>query len=176
MNEASIRAFFALWPTPTVRKELGKVARGLPEDIGRRVRPENYHITLLFLGNVEPPLLEQLKQKAGAVSTAPCTLELTRSGWWRNSKVFWVAPENPIPDPLFDLAEQLKNCARACELPVSETTFRPHVTLLRKAARPPGAREFKPIHWPVEEFSLVQSITRSEGPVYKILERWPLRG
>ncbi|MEK7758301.1 MAG: 2'-5' RNA ligase family protein, partial [Pseudomonadota bacterium] len=51
------RLFFALWPDPVLQQRLAQAAEALlPRAAGRRVRAENLHCTLVFLGAVEAAL------------------------------------------------------------------------------------------------------------------------
>ncbi|WP_287719822.1 2'-5' RNA ligase family protein [Nitrosomonas sp.] len=51
---SSVRLFFALWPQEEARKQLARLARRIADQCaGRCVRPENLHLTLAFIGEVD---------------------------------------------------------------------------------------------------------------------------
>ena len=59
MDKTAKRLFFALWPEDSTRAELTAAMRRLqPEVTARWVMPENLHMTLAFLGDVETDDLE----------------------------------------------------------------------------------------------------------------------
>lgn len=55
--------------------------------------------------------------------------------------------------------------------------FKPHITLARRKAPAPRVPPVVfGVEWPVTEFALVRSELKPRGPVYTILEKFPLRG
>jgi 2'-5' RNA ligase len=59
-----------------------------------------------------------------------------------------------------------------------DRAFKPHITLARRKAPAPRVPPVVfGLTWPVSEsFALVRSELKPRGPVYTILERFPLRG
>jgi 2'-5' RNA ligase len=49
----------------------------------------------------------------------------------------------------------------------------PHVTLCRKARRPPPLNLSRTLTWRADDFVLVQSVTAQRGAQYAVLERFP---
>ncbi len=47
------RLFYALWPDDAARAQLAQAAAALNVHDGQRVRDENLHLTLVFLGAVD---------------------------------------------------------------------------------------------------------------------------
>jgi 2'-5' RNA ligase len=165
--------FFALWPDDEVRERLRAVQRDLASTGGRRVHPEDLHITLVFLGQVRAEQLPCVQGAAGRVDSAPLVLRLDRQGWWRGPRVAWCAPAD-MPAALPALVDQLWRGLRECGFEREARPYRPHVTLLRKARPLPGGLLAAPIPWQVRDFVLVTSDSQPEGPRYKVLQRWPL--
>ena len=99
------RLFFALWPDNAVRGRLAEVAGLLQINTGRRVPPDNFHITLVFLGNVQEQVVPELAAAAERLRQPGFSLQIDRCGWWKRAKVAWLAPA-PTPAPLLDLVEQ----------------------------------------------------------------------
>src|SRR5688500_8454544 len=83
------RVFFAIWPGGATREQLLEVASGLPRDFGctgRRIRAENIHLTLVFVGNVDNRALQALCGAAEGIakkSTAPFELVIQKIGYWK---------------------------------------------------------------------------------------------
>lgn len=167
------RLFFALWPDDDTRQRLCRVQQALAAAGGRRVHPEDLHVTLAFLGQVSAAQLPCVTAAADRVEAAPLDLDLDRLGWWRGPRVAWCAPAR-MPPPLPALVEQLWCALSECGFEREPRPYRPHVTLLRKA-RPLGdAALSEPIHWQIRDFVLVTSLSAPGAPRYKVLQRWPL--
>lgn len=166
--ERTARLFFALWPDEAQRRQL----REQPSPRGRLVPPQNWHITLLFLGAVEPQGQKAIEHAADHVHSAPFELTLDLRGHWRRAGVTWLSASR-VPPALESLHAQLKAAAQAQGLPVEQRPFVPHLTLARRAA-PEATQAIAPITWPVNEFCLVESTTLPSGAQYRVRRRWPL--
>ena len=167
------RLFFALWPDDGVRARLLEQAGLLPINTGRRAAPENFHITLVFLGNVEEQDVPVLTGAAEGIKIPGFPLQIDHCGWWKRAKVAWLAPAQ-TPEPLPELVRQLNHQARLAGLPVEERDYNPHLTIARKLTRPLKPCTFEPIHWDVREFCLVESVTHEKGARYRVLRSWAL--
>ena len=153
------------------------------------VEPENIHLTLLFLGEVEDRALPALCKAVadGCAGQDVFTLSVESVGCFpnpRRPRVVWVgvgagsaevcALHDALEAPLLELG-----CYRREDRP-----YTPHITLGRvKSDRPTDAlatalaRQAK---WrggdtEVREIHVLSSELRSEGPVYTILSRAKLR-
>lgn len=169
------RLFFAVWPDSAVRDALAAVAQQFPAGRGRVLPPENLHITLVFLGEVDDDCRAQLVERAAAVRAERFDLGLDHSGWWRRPQVAWLAP-SAVPGPMVQLVNALTCIARDCGLRVEERSYRAHLSIARRVSRPPPALAFQPIHWEINEFCLTESVTEQGGARYRICDRWPLTG
>ena len=167
------RLFFALWPDDGVRARLAEQARLLPIHTGRRVPPENFHITLVFLGNVEERDIPELAKAVDELNIPRFPLQIDHCGWWKRAKVAWLAP-GYAPEPLLELVKQINRLSRLAGLPVDERDYSPHLTIARKLTRPLKPCTFEPIHWDVREFCLVESVTHEQGARYRVVRSWAL--
>lgn len=62
-NTEFIRVFFAIFPNKLVQKQLAHQAEILESTYGgRKVRTQNFHLTLLFLGDISTHRIEALQQ------------------------------------------------------------------------------------------------------------------
>ncbi|HHQ41639.1 MAG TPA: RNA 2',3'-cyclic phosphodiesterase [Chromatiales bacterium] len=168
------RLFFALWPEPAVQEALTRLGRRLVRKGGRRLPPEAVHLTLVFLGWVDPATRACLERGAGEVSVPPFELVIDRAGAFPRARVVWVGP-GVTPQPLARLEAALREAAARCGLETDTRPFVPHVTLARKAAPVPGGPLPEPVRWPVADFALVRAHLRPGGAEYEVLRRWPLR-
>ena len=65
--EETARVFFAIWPDAAAQKRLAELAEQLEAVCdGRKVRAENIHLTLVFLGEVSVDRLDALCQAANS--------------------------------------------------------------------------------------------------------------
>lgn len=156
------------------------------------VRPENIHLSLKFLGEVEearePELRGALKQAAGSRSEPrplhppdprPLTLQITGFGVfpdYHQPRVLWVGV---TPEPGLELLQhEVEQAFAPLGFPIEARAFRPHLTLGR-AARDARPRDFKGLEAilagtdfdatvTVADVDLMQSTLHPEGPVYQI--------
>jgi RNA 2',3'-cyclic 3'-phosphodiesterase len=172
---ARARLFFALWPDQAVRGELAAWASALHREVGGRVtKTESIHLTLLFLGEVEPERFDAARELGSPVSSPSFELTLDTAGCWKHNGVAWAAP-GAVPAPLAALAEHLAAGARDAGFEVERRAYKPHLTLLRKAqCRPLQWQPPAPIVWRIERFVLVRSVLNREAALYEEIANWSL--
>ncbi len=167
------RLFFALWPSPKVLDTLRQTQRSLEIEIkdGKPVSPANFHITLLFLGDIPEDQISALKSLAAKAPLEPCELILDRvEHWVRPAVVCLVATQTP--PALDNLVATMKRGLRQLGLKTEKRPFRPHLTLARKVKKRMVGHTIEPIHWPVRDFVLVASELNREGSRYRIIGHW----
>jgi len=167
------RLFFALWPPLELSRELYGVAGQILEGDGRRVPPENIHLTLAFLGAVNASFRQCAEQGAAAIRTGSFTLTLEQIGCWPTSGIVWVGPPH-TPEPLLRLVQELNAGLVACGYVPEERSYAAHLTLARKSRRRNKNFPIDPLTWEVRRFCLVQSHTHAEGARYEIVRSWEL--
>jgi 2'-5' RNA ligase len=171
---AAARLFFALWPSKATSADLAEAGKNLHEICGgRRTRAETIHLTLAFLGDVEPERIGDLLALAGEIRSPGFGLNLTRFGWWPHNRIVWAAPEE-TPAEMTLLVDALRESLLGAGFRFDTKPFVPHITLLRKAdcrKNPLPAGEIK---WRAEDFVLVRSVPGESGSAYEVLGRWPL--
>jgi RNA 2',3'-cyclic 3'-phosphodiesterase len=166
------RLFFALWPGEPERLALDRVRRTLPAHRGRETEPADYHVTLSFLGDVDPERRACAEAAAGQVRAAPFTLVLDTIGSFSRARILWCGASE-CPPGLLALVGGLNHGLLDCGLPPERRPYQPHVTLARKAV-PVEARSLpEPICWPVDSFALVRSEPQ-HNPRYRVLASWAL--
>lgn len=171
---AALRLFFALWPQAEVRAALEAASRRMGKVCGGRpTRPENLHLTLVFLGKVEPARMQAVHAAAKDVAVPAFQLTLRELGYWPRQRIAWIAPVDP-PRALFDLVRALNTGLAARGFLLDERPYLPHLTLLRQARCRGQAPKGEDIVWPISAFVLVCSTLRHEGVSYEQLAAWPL--
>ena len=167
----------------SLQEELGKLGSG-----AKWTRPENLHLTLLFLGEVEElevVSISRVVQKR-ARKHAPFSLELAGLGAFPNSrrpKILWAGITDGVTELRAlhaDLEEALLDlgCYRR-----EDRGYTPHLTLGRLSqddrAEDWAAVLAKHADWqggstPVDEVLIMASQMRKGGPEYSVLGRGSL--
>lgn len=172
MGAVTERLFFAIWPGESQRAVLTRIQEELPEHQGRKIHPEDLHITLVFLGDLDAHRRTCAEEAAGRVRAVPFTLTLNRIGCFPRARVLWCGASER-PQPLLNLLHSLNDGLLDCGFRLERRPFEPHVTLARKA-RPSPARELGlPVIWPVSDIALVIA-KPGELPRYRVERRWSL--
>ncbi len=185
----TIRAFVAIELSDEVKQALRNVQdklRGAPGSREVRwVAPENMHLTLKFLGNVDRARLTRytaaLEQAAAGIPRFNLTAHAL--GCFPNTRkpnVIWVGLEGDLPT-LLRLVQQVEEAFGEAGLEREERAFSPHLTLgrVRREARPVERAELGATieRFPrtdygsivAEKVHFIQSDLRPSGPVYSIL-------
>lgn len=161
MNEHA-RLFYALWPDETTRAHLKRLQESV---IGRKVSPENLHLTLAFLGNQATSLLPVLARLLDKLPAQSFTLGIDRYGYFSKPRIAWAGPSD-TPKPLLALQQSLLQGLNEAQIPFQpDAPFKPHVTLARDANR--LNEPFAPgIAWRVGKIMLIQSVQVKGGVMY----------
>jgi len=173
--ERQHRLFFALWPNAALRSTLAPRIRALqPPGVGRPQRPDQWHVTLEFLGSVPASRVASARDAAAQVHAAPCTIVFDAVEFWRRPEVLTLVARE-LPPPLEGLVCQLRAALASRGFEPESRPFRAHLTLARKVTHPVSPVTFAPLTWPATDFALVESITDRSGSVYTPLAGWNLQ-
>ncbi len=136
-SEKPLRLFIALTLSSQVQTELGSFMRTLMPIAGNSMRwvdPANIHITLKFLGEVEPAKLKQISAEVGQIASASVPFEFRVCGTgvfpaWNRPRILWAGVD--APPGLISLQSQIDLSTRAIGFPSEARAFSPHLTLGR---------------------------------------------
>ena len=170
------RLFFALWPNEALRESIvtAAVAAARRTGLGGRPTPAGkLHLTLQFLGDVDPAAERQVQSAAQAVRCAPFELVLDEAGSFARSRVAWIGASQPPPG-LITLWSALREGLGPIGEEHNRRALAPHVTCYRDVDRPLRTLPIDPIRWPVHEFVLVHSALGAGGQ-YHVVSHWPLQ-
>lgn len=173
------RIFFAIWPDNDAQKQLAGLAKQLRLESlcgGRKIKTENIHLTLVFVGKVYPDSLKALYDAGDRIkqSGSPAfDLVIDEIHYWKHNHIVYVAP-GKVPQALVNLERALRNAISAAGFPLEQRTYAPHITLMRNAFCPTLPELAEPIAWRVREWTLVKSEQTSNGSVYTPIRCWPL--
>lgn len=165
------RLFLAFWPDEAVRCAVAGLARRLVPD-GRRVPPENLHVTLAFLGDVAGAAKPRVMAIGASLVGSGFALELDRIGCWPRQRISWIAPSH-TPAKLGRLHRKLRQALGKAGFPAPGRRFVPHMTLARRSA-PHAFHNVMPVIWSIDRIAVVRSHLDRAGARYEILCEWPL--
>ena len=167
------RIFLALWPDEVTRQQLFDAQKLLKREpilkSAKAVVPNNLHMTLHFIGSISPDVLQALEVSLDAVRCKPFEIQVNTVGCFPKPQVVWLGLKN-IPPELSELEQQTAACIENYQ----RITYRPHITLFRKAKISPQSDELAEINWRVNSFALVESKSYPEGVQYYVLKQWLL--
>jgi RNA 2',3'-cyclic 3'-phosphodiesterase len=171
----SERLFFALWPEASALAEL---SRRLPEWSttidGRLQRPDQWHVTLEFIGAVATERVAALQGAAEQAPMSPFEIEFDRLEHWRKPQVACLVASR-IPPALAAQVATMRAALAAADFAPDSRPFRPHVTLARKTKSAPADCVVPPLRWPAMRFALVRSTSDAAGSRYEPLHWWNAR-
>jgi 2'-5' RNA ligase len=184
-----IRTFIAIELPEATREALARVQEQLKQSRAgvRWLNPGAIHLTLKFLGDIDPAQVEDLAAAmAQAVQSEP-PLNLSAGGLGafpnnRNPRVVWIGIIGEV-ERLVRIQARLEKALAPLGFPREERPFRPHLTLGRVKERRrlrelteamaslalPGFNSFD-----VREIILYKSDLRPTGAIYTKLHHMPL--
>ena len=173
-NPQSARLFFAIQPAHKIQKQLGNVAKKQALKWGgRSIKPENIHLTLLFLGKTDGNKIDALHAAVRNINETNFNLTIQRTRFWKRNQII-TAQAEIYPPALFSLVDTIKKALHNAGFEFDDRAYKPHITLVRKATHHIPAELQEPIEWPVKEWLLMQSKQTDQGIRYMILSRWQL--
>lgn len=155
---ASWRLFLALWPeVATLGELLGWRSSIDWPAAAKLVAPERMHLTLHFIGGVPQQRVQDLAQGL-AVDAGEIELELDALEVWNGDVA--VLTTARVPEPLTRLHERLAVALERLDLPPDARTYRPHVTLARRAMGvAPMADRPLAVRWRSTGYVLARSVS-----------------
>ena len=166
------RLFFALWPDHKTRQSLVQVSHLIRAQAMKVVQPRNFHVTLVFLGNVDDETESLINQGIDDISAKAFDLTFDQLSYWSRPKVLCLTCSHSVTEYV-DLAVAVEQRVRDCGLQIDSQPYTPHITLARHV-RHVTEISFEPILWRAESFCLVQSCSEPGGVIYEVLKQWPL--
>jgi RNA 2',3'-cyclic 3'-phosphodiesterase len=170
------RLFVALAMPEEIAAELDRLCVGLPGV--RWTEPEDFHLTLRFIGEVDHPTFYEIGEVLASISLAPFDLVLRGLGTFppRGAPhTLWVGVEPN--EGLQLLRRRIDRSLREIGLEPERRNFMPHVTIGRFREVPPEDRFgswiarrslFRTTGFPVSSFNLFSSVLRSDGALHHV--------
>jgi len=169
------RLFIGLELPATIQETLAALD---PQIAGLRwLPPEQMHLTMSFLGNVEAADEDRLQEALAGVEVPPFFLPVEGVGSFGGARptVVWAGVGKGHPH-LFALHKRIQDAVLNLGLPGDLRTFHPHVTVARakgvsRAALRPFLREHEETQfglWKVSGFTLFSSVLSPLGATHSV--------
>ncbi len=171
-----MRLFIAIDLPDEVKRELYYLALHLEHQAEKaRVVPlENYHLTLLFIGETNRITEVRETLRGIRVPNEPVKIKLAGIGNFkqRREHTWWVGVE--VTPALTNLASELFTTFQAAGFTLETRSFKPHITLAR------GVRASRPLElaapdycFTADRLSLMKSVKEKGRMVYTEIEERP---
>jgi 2'-5' RNA ligase len=182
------RLFVAITVPDAVRAEVLRVQRELkplaPRDVVRWTKPEQFHLTLRFLGDVPSAQIAGLQESlyAACIGTPPLHLRAQGAGFFPNARsprVIWVG----IPDEenrLLSFQKKIESAVQSYTAERGGDQFAGHVTMgrlkqynhleIRELLNKAGSLKNRLFgEWTAREIEIIRSELLPAGPRYTSL-------
>lgn len=169
------RVFFALWPSERQREELRDTVKAAVSTVeGRAVDRSNWHVTLLFIGDFPETKLPALGEAAAAVRVEPVRVRFDRLEFWARPRLACLTATAVAPQ-LQALVDDLGAAVEPLGVEPESRTYRPHITLVRRARAFPAEPLAQPVTLEWSGFELMESVSGTRGVQYRPLKQELLR-
>ena len=178
-NKSGRRLFLALDFSDSFKASLARWRALLPV-LGRPVPPENFHLTLNFLGEFPESRMHELIELISTPEQRFFELNFGQPGFLPRSDIAAIFPstaDDSSANSLAQLQRSLNRMLRPMDkmLRNDNKKFLPHITLFRNCDQFIPAQSSPDISETIREFVLMESVTIKSGVHYEVLESWPLR-
>lgn len=185
-----IRTFIAIAVSDATRKMIDTLQMIFYQSrkVIRFTPPENIHVTLKFLGDIDPEIMPDLiaRIETSIRSFRKFDYICAGTGVFPNvhrPRVLWLGITQGA-EVLTNLSKMLDDSLKGMPIEFENREFKAHITLgrVKEIGKPIPELDqflkyaFKPIHNPVEEVALFKSALTPSGAIYSPLHNFPLSG
>ena len=184
-----IRCFVAIEIPEPIQNRLEGIQESLQQQIQKAswVKPGNIHLTLKFLGDVDPADLDSIGGAIESVTMRHRSFSLCLGGVGAfpnlaRPRVMWAGVKVG-KERVYDLAEDINSALSHCGFSFDTKKFNPHLTIARLKGRMdlrPYTAEYHQYdridgaEMTVDTISLVRSQLHPQGAIYSTLQSYPL--
>jgi len=172
-----MRVFISIDIPKNVKEEILKIQNKLPEFYGKKTEPENLHLTLKFLGEIDKEKVEDVRRKLRDVKYNSFEAEIDSIGVFSPKfiKIIWLHMKNC--EGLQKIVDE-----NLSYLFSREKRFMSHLTIARVKKidnKELFLEKLKQIKIPdlkfkVDAFYLMESKLSEKGPKYSVIEEYNL--
>lgn len=148
---------------------------------GRWIDPENYHLTLRFIGDIDRITAREIAASLGMIKRPAFTVTLAGLDYFGGDRPHAIVAKAQAASPLLDLQAEQERLLRRIGLAPEPRKFTPHVTLARLRGASPlavadylGHRGFLTRKFDAARFVLFSSRDSVGGGPYQIEASYPL--
>ena len=187
-----IRSFLAFELPEGIKKTVARISGEIRHSSldARWVKPENIHLTVVFMGNIKSDDLGRLGAEVEDVCSGYGTFDIALKGMgcfpnWHRPRVLWMGLDGNL-GRLSQFRDDLQKSLKAFGIKEERRRFKPHLTLARfRSTRKIGSeleeilKAYEALESPsesVRELFLFKSELKTGGAVYTKLKSWPLSG
>lgn len=173
-----MRLFLAINPNDGLRSEIVNIIERMKSETerGNFTRPENLHITLIFLGETSPGRVGEVVDAMRQIKEKVFSIRLSNIGNF--SDTWWIGVDKS--EPLWRLQRNLSEVLSSKGFNTGKRPYRPHLTICRKPVfsedfdRNAFRATIKPMVWDVDRFDLMLSERINGRMKYSVLHSQPL--
>ena len=169
------RLFIAVDLPDTIKQNLEAMFFGIPG--ARWVAPDQIHLTVRFIGDVDGALFHDIKNVLEEISIPPFDLRMKGMGHFPprgTPRVIWAGIERS--EPLQLLRKKIDGALIKIRVEPENRKFSPHITLARLKNSPQhkvgnflaGNNMFRQEPFQVEDFKLYSSVLSPKGAIHKV--------
>lgn len=174
-----LRLFTAIEIPKDVGQSLSVLRGGLHG--ARWIDPENYHVTLRFIGNIDDALASDIASLLDGISRKSFELQLDGLSLFGGNKPRAIIASVAPTKALLELQAEHESIMKRMRVPNDSRKFTPHVTLARLRNSPPRevaeyltARTYKSMPFRISRFVLYSSRASTGGGPYVVEGAYPL--
>ena len=176
------RLFVAIRPPDHIMDQLLDTMGGI--EAARWQDEAQLHLTLRFMGEVDPPLAEDLALALGRIGASPFELSLSGVGHFEKKGKVHTLWAGLAPSPALDaLQARIERLCQQIGLEPEGRRFAPHITVARLPGSAGPVGDWLAQHgtlrsdpWLVGSFHLYESTLAPSGAIYDPVVDYPLRG
>jgi 2'-5' RNA ligase len=166
------------------KNEIQKVQRDLLTYLNlenkylKLVRPENFHFTLVFFGEVHDSTIDKIVTKISEIEFQSFEINFGTIGAFPNNnqaRVVWIGLDEKTKDAFYRLSVLVISKLNELDIKLEkeiEKEIIPHITLFRTkkvsfSLKLPGVKSNFSISDKIDTISVKKSMSRPQGPIYE---------
>ncbi|MBI4394787.1 MAG: RNA 2',3'-cyclic phosphodiesterase [Candidatus Omnitrophica bacterium] len=178
MAHQTVRSFLAIELSERLKNEVQSFLESVGSSLQgfRLIPPQNWHLTLHFLGPIDTDEMEHLSARLAKAlpGIKPFSISLGGFGAFPNQqspRILWVGVRNDLKN-LLELKQKLDGVLQAAHFQIEKKPFHPHITVARLKLRHSHSAlkletEFQgKARDEIKQITLFKSQTLPEGAIY----------